>query len=387
MVSATVIEGWYDVERNNFDKRPVDGKDLKLPASTETSYGTMKTPTEGQQSANAADAQQAVCRKQAWAYFNTGIWSTAWVLANVLLTMYNKWGFQQNFRVPVIVTACHCFMSFLVAALRSQLYPRPTVQFQEVWRHCVLYAGFNAVFLSCNNWAIMILHPATVEVLKTVQPTIQVIVAFGIEGVQIDARRMGALGLLIVFSVATSWNPTHFDSVGFSLVFVALVCMALRQSFTGLIFKSGITAWDTILYTQGLSALFLVLPGLALEYKQMDEIRSSGRTQECLLWVVSSSVMAIFYLFTSFGLQRVTDSIYMTIAGKIKNVVLIIVSTVFVSISFRWYQVVGMVGTLAAAAMYTFLSIDTKPKRGIKTSEYVKVTEDRGNDRSQVRRL
>ena len=111
------------------------------------------------------------------------------------------------------------------------------------------------------------------------------------------------------------------------------------------------------------------------------------RTQECLLWVVSSSVMAIFYLFTSFGLQRVTDSIYMTIAGKIKNVVLIIVSTVFVSISFRWYQVVGMVGTLAAAAMYTFLSIDTKPKRGIKTSEYVKVTEDRGNDRSQVRRL
>ena len=299
-----------------------------------------------------------------WSYVETILWSTAWVAANVFLTMYNKWGFQRAYSVPVFLTCSHCFASFFIAAFRSLFVKRTPnrVPLRDVWKQCVLYAIFNAIFLSCNNWAIMRLHPATVEVLKTFQPVVQVIIAMGVEGYMIDGPKIGTLALLTGFSVLTTYNPTHFDLQGFSMVFVALIAMALRQSYTGLIFKKGLKAWDTILYTQGISAIFLVPPTLFLETSKIVALAQSPDANVFWYWIIGGSATAVFYLFTSFGLQRITDSIYMTIAGKIKNVVIIIVSSVFIHIQFESFQIVGMIGTLFAAALYTYLTIEGAKK-------------------------
>eukprot|EP01052_Picozoa_sp_SAG31_P005507 SAG31_NODE_243_length_19342_cov_12.906459_10_plen_195_part_00 len=114
-------------------------------------------------------------------YVQTIVWSTAWVAANVFLTMYNKWGFQRSYSTPVFLTGVHCLACYLIALARSAVVkPTPNrARMSEVWKQCVLYALFNAIFLSCNNWAIMRLHPATVEVLKTFQPVVQVVIAIG----------------------------------------------------------------------------------------------------------------------------------------------------------------------------------------------------------------
>lgn len=142
------------------------------------------------------------------------------------------------------------------------------------------------------------------------------------------------------------------------MVFLALVAMALRQSYTGLIFKRGLKAWDTILYTQGISALFLLAPSVLLEFSKIESLLLGPESETYVTWVVGGASTAVFYLFTSFALQRITDSIYMTIAGKIKNVVIIVVSAAVIHIHFEPFQMVGMVGTLFSAAMYTYFTIE-----------------------------
>eukprot|EP01050_Picozoa_sp_SAG11_P031778 SAG11_NODE_10023_length_862_cov_1.099607_1_plen_152_part_01 len=76
-------------------------------------------------------------RSCVWSYIETVLWSTAWVSANVFLTLYNKWGFQRNYSVPVFLTSFHCFLSFLVAYIRSFCFPVQAFPIRDVLCPCV----------------------------------------------------------------------------------------------------------------------------------------------------------------------------------------------------------------------------------------------------------
>ena len=266
--------------------------------------------------------------------------------------------------VPVFVASfLRQFLAFLALAawLYAQKSPMPTIERRD-WG-VLLIQGVVGIFLFSifALYGLKFTQAIDANIITSTTPLSMMLIAVLLLGERLTARRVGALALALLGTLAINVLGTHESGarqsvwLGNTLVVLAVLAEGVFFGFGKLLRSPISSAWLSLILTAIGSALFLPF---ALYSVATAELTQVPWTTWLLVLYSGVALTAFGVVLMNRGLQQVPAS-NASIFTALMPVSGVVLSVIFLNETFRWYHGLGMLLVLAAMALVVFEKKDT----------------------------
>ncbi|KAL3898798.1 MAG: hypothetical protein SGCHY_002499 [Lobulomycetales sp.] len=308
-----------------------------------------------------------------------------WFTASLTLSLYNKYLFSAshyNFKYPLFTTTMHTLIQFVLSYLVTLLMPSmaptqsPTAR-QYFLR--ILPCGFaTGVDIGLSNNSLRFVTLTFYTMVKSSAPVFVLLFAF-IFRLETPTFKLCAIILVIVFGVYLMVSDeTSFHLLGYILVQIATVCSGLRWALTQVLLKSDSMGMNgnpvaTNLYLSPLMALSLFIASVFTE--RLDLIFASRFFSSLpdALWILGAigfgGILAFFMLISEYMLINCTSVVTFSVAGIVKEVLTITVSSFIFGDRFTSRAGLGLLVSIGGIMWYNYYRTHEMWKNHVQESQ------------------
>lgn len=257
-----------------------------------------------------------------------------WIMLGYAMILYNKLILSTwNFNFPFFLILCHT----ILATIFTQFLSRTTELLPAVREGSVKFSDFVLkifpyVFCSCtslilSNKVYIYLSLGYIQMLKAIMP-VPLLLMYFVSG----KEKMSFLQFLIVVTIScgvmmTSIGELQFSLIGFYIQISAVLSDCLRVFLLDVVLKDlQLDSLSMLFYTAPTLSVLLGIGFFIFEYQDFPFERLD-RNFSIVLFI--SGILAFSLNLSIFILVKNTSSLIMTLAGPIKDFLLIMTSVVF----------------------------------------------------------
>lgn len=312
------------------------------------SYGTQLQPTAQPRQSNSGT-------------FKALVLLCLFFFANVVISVFNKWLFNGPLRVPFFVTMSHQVIIFGLCLCISPFVNIVRIDSWSVYFKVLTIPCFFVFNIGLNNLSLLYTTLALNQLIRSFGPVVVAVFAYLIEGKHQSGPSCAAILFLVLgvtLSVATS---PDLEPMGTSICLASVLGSALQTVMVSYLKVVRMDPINIIYHTSLISAT-LLLPGMLLlgEHTQlMKHVEEDG------IWTVvgltlGGGLIAFSYNLILLAFIQTTSSVYSSVAGSFKTILVIAASFLFFHQRLTTWSVVGIL--IACVAFVTHSLIMVKEK-------------------------
>lgn len=259
-----------------------------------------------------------------------------WISLGYSMILYNKLILSSwNFNFPFFLILCHTILATILTQILAQVAPpslmagvhEGKVKWNDYFRKIFPYVFCSCSSLVLSNKVYVYLSLGYIQMLKAIMPVPLLLMYFAS-----GREKLSVLQLLIVVTISfgvmmTSIGELHFSIVGFTIQIAAVTSDCLRVFLLDVVLKDlNLDSLSMLYYTAPTLSCLLAVGFFIFEYETFPFERLDGPFAAVLVF---SGIIAFSLNLSIFILVSSTSSLIMTLAGPIKDFLLIMTSVVF----------------------------------------------------------
>jgi drug/metabolite transporter (DMT)-like permease len=306
------------------------------------------------------------------------IWISLYFAANLMLTIHNKWVMSKTgFDFPWILTAIHITMSGIGSYILDSIYlgkrKSGTFGLKEETRALLAFSFLYALNIAISNLSLSFVSLALHQVIRSSTPLFTVIFDFFMRKQKIKRVEIISLAPVVLGVVLATIKQGNSPELKFDIEY--LLALSLTTFGVALSAMKGIATnamlneynpleliWKTAIFSSVQCVAFGYLAG---------EIKGIGIMADSLhdRWPLAREVLlngffAFLLNWVSFTANAKTSALTMTVAGNVKQALLIILAIYIFSIKVSFLNIIGIVITLLGGLWYSLLKYNEKRTKG-----------------------
>lgn len=289
-------------------------------------------------------------------------WIAAYFVANLALTVHNKWVLNSlNFNSPWLLTAVHVMVSGIGAKAVRTVQGNSESMKREVlsWREKAILLGFSALYtlnIAISNVGLLYVSLAFHQVVRSSGPVATVVLEWALYRQTCSRQAFLALLLVVVGVILASIHElrglTETSLLGVSLTTFGVLLAALKNIATCRIMAGPLKL--SPLHVLDCMMLPCTLQCLMYAYVAGEFSSFSTITPTASISLLVNGIMAFALNYTSFTASAVTGPLAMTVVANVKQAVLVALVIVLFDQEVGVLSAVGIATTLVGGALYSF---------------------------------
>eukprot|EP00930_Biecheleria_cincta_P085612 TRINITY_DN7499_c0_g1_i2.p1 TRINITY_DN7499_c0_g1~~TRINITY_DN7499_c0_g1_i2.p1 ORF type:complete len:498 (-),score=65.07 TRINITY_DN7499_c0_g1_i2:374-1867(-) len=286
--------------------------------------------------------------------------SSCYILASTVMIESNKWLMQAtHYPYPLTMTAGHMLVSTVLANVLRFFCPSafPALATIDInWRFCLKFLPIGAFFalsIVCGNAAYQHLSVAFLQIMK--ESNIAVVYCLSVVvGLESLLRCSVTLLVITLFgAVLAVLNEMHFDMIGFLIQLTSSLSEASKVVIQGVL-MSGSAKLDPltmVLFMAPACLLIISIPMLISDAHRLPEIA----THLQIYWPIIALNACLAFVLNVIVAQCIKhlSPIGFLLAGVVKDIAIILISTAFLGESLTIQQDIGFCIALIGVGLYS----------------------------------
>lgn len=266
----------------------------------------------------------------------------SWLTLNIALTLYNKWLFvEAGFPFPLLVTLSHSAVGILLG-LSTFFVENSAVR--TAWKQLLTLSVLFCISIASGNVSLMYIHVSTFQLIKALTPVFQVFVSYFIEHRTYPMSTLTMIPVIVVGCCLALYKPPDWNPTGYALAFVSSVTGAFQASVSAILMHDMKVDIFSAWLWNSIGSFFLLIPFVYLiEWEQIQEDWVVTDTSTMAWYLVLGMVLAMAYNICNYAFIRATSSVYCSIAGLVKVVMMIILSYYFYPVQLESFHIIGII--------------------------------------------
>lgn len=278
------------------------------------------------------------------------------------MILYNKLILSSwNFNFPFFLILCHTILATILTQILARIAPpslmagvhEGKVQWNDYLRKIFPYVFCSCSSLVLSNKVYVYLSLGYIQMLKAIMPVPLLLMYFAS-----GREKLSVLQLVIVVTISfgvmmTSIGELHFSMVGFMIQISAVISDCLRVFLLDVVLKDlNLDSLSMLYYTAPTLSCLLTVGFFIFEYANFPFERLDGPFAAVLVF---SGIIAFSLNLSIFILVSSTSSLIMTLAGPIKDFLLIMTSVIFFNSPLSPIQVTLIISLYCIVLMIALL--------------------------------
>ena len=297
-------------------------------------------------------------------------WITLYFATNLMLTIHNKWVMSKTgFDFPWILTAIHITMSGIGSYFLDsiQIGKRSNRFFgsREEIKPLVAFSFLYSLNIAVCNLSLTFVSLALHQVLRSSTPLFTVILDYFIRKRKVNRTEIASLAPVVLGIVLATLKPAKsqeqkFDVAYMSAISVTIFGVALSATkgiATNIMLAGPYNPleliWKTAIFSSVQCVLFGYLmgeiEGIRYKCESLHNPWPLGRE------VLFNGILAFFLNWVSFTANAKTSALSMTVAGNVKQALLIIFAIYIFNTKVSFLNIVGIAVTLLGGLWYSLI--------------------------------
>lgn len=309
-----------------------------------------------------------------------GIWVFLYFLANLALTIHNKWVLSRiNFRYPWILTALHIGVSgigsWIVCRFNSGIQQQTLDR--EAWIKLLGFSILYALNIAMSNVSLAHVSLSFHQIVRSSVPVfILVLEAAWLTKRHSTGRKLSLIPLVLGVSLATveEFKDVSCTMIGFLLTLIGVALAALKGVVTNILMVGPLKMHPLqVIYTMALPATIqcIIYGAVAGELKSIRSLFSrlhyeavtveasggpvSFPVGSILFKLLINGLLAFVLNWVSFTANKKTSALTMTVVANVKQVFSIGLAIYIFSTPLTLTKLLGIGLTLAGATWYRYI--------------------------------
>jgi len=309
--------------------------------------------------------------------FGVGIWVLLYFLANLALTIHNKWVLSRiNFRFPWSLTALHIGVSGLGSWIfcAASSIPKKNIDF-EAWKSLLSFSVLYALNIAMSNVSLAYVSLSFHQIIRSSVPAVILLIEWGwLAKSHPSSRKLSLIPLILGVIMATvgEFRDVEFTTIGLILTLIGVFLAALKGVTTNLLMVGPLKMHplQVISYMAGPAALQCILYGFVVgEVSSISSLlkRLSGDATlvakhggpveypviSLLGKLAVNGLLAFILNWVSFTANKKTSALTMTVVANVKQVVSIAMAIYIFHTELSSVKLLGIVLALGGATWYS----------------------------------
>jgi hypothetical protein len=293
------------------------------------------------------------------------VWLGLWLLNNVAVTLLNKAAFASvHFNYPMTLSLIHMLCSGLGCRIFYTRSSTKTLS-SEARNQILLFSIIFTLNIAVGNVSLKFVSVNFNQVMRSLVPGLTLLVGLWQGKPFTLIRALSVLPIIVGVAMACFGDMTY-SAFGFLVTLACIILAAAKVVFGGEMLRGEaqlqpmeLLDWMAPLAAAQCLVLALCTGELAAIFNSWEEVNTRG------VWtMVFSSGLASFTLnISSLIANKLTSPLTLCIAANVKQVLMIVVSTIVFQTEVTVLNGMGILLVLLASANYSFITLnETKVK-------------------------
>jgi len=296
-------------------------------------------------------------------------WLALWMLNNIGVTMLNKAAFAQvDFRFPYALStvhmACNVIGTQAFFALSDQQKPKQLDGSQ--WKMILFFSLLFSLNIAIGNVSIFVATIAFNQVFRSLVPGIVMVMSIVFFGKVVSSKRKYTVCYIVVGVALASFGDLTFSYVGLFFTSLCVLLAALKVLMSNHLLTGDLKLHPVDLLSKMCPLALLQIGLLSVAtgevgeiIRRFDTLLESGAFEVVLL----SGIVSFSLNLLSLQANKMTSALTLCIAANVKQVLLIVVGTMYFNTPVTLTNALGTVIVLAASTRYSILGVTEQLSR------------------------
>lgn len=277
-----------------------------------------------------------------------------WICMSMAVILFNKFLYTGYFKYPLTLTTIHMgFATLATTALRAAgKLQVPALGWSFNLKNVLPIGVLFAFSLGFSNVAAVKLSVSFIQMIKALTPMITLAIAVGMGMEKASAALVAIVSAMCVGVGIASYGEIEFDSLGVMLQLASISCEAARLVVTQKLLQASLPKGSSPLVSISLFApwsfLFLLPVAITKEPAAIDALMAGNTGLVVLLNTATAFTLNIAVVI----LVSQTSGLTLTLAGIVKDIMLIVASIGLFGNPITYVQVAGYSLALYGLNMY-----------------------------------
>ncbi|KAL6069346.1 hypothetical protein QOT17_007609 [Balamuthia mandrillaris] len=324
-----------------------------------------------------------------------GLAALSWIVLNIGLSFINKYLFDvEDFKYPIFIILLGTVVTFLGTLFLMYVPPLLSSGWDVVgnievmnvlqhWRLLCMLAFLHAATTALSNISMVFISISLGQIIKATTPALTMLLSKVFENKPSSPRLVTATMIIIVGAAITvSKSPEFYGQHVHEHLFGLLCSVLSTGAGAGQVVVSAIllqqvdvSSWGLLLTTCIPTMLFLFPPFLYFEFPRLISSPSSSSPLTSphdhtltFFLVAIGGIGAFCYTLSAYLLIQYTSSIYSSIIGNLKVVLLVFLSMFVFGTQWNAFNMTGVVIALFGFLLYNYFKMTEPPLSSLPSS-------------------
>ena len=289
-----------------------------------------------------------------------------WILNSGTMIMFNKWILSgdgsddyDGFPFPMFLTAYHMAFATIVTQILSKVKPdlfpsRATVNMTpNTYARTIVPIGvcFAASLVFCNK-AYIYLSVAFIQMIKAMTPVAVLMLSFFFELERPSFIYIAIISAISLGVAIASYGELRFNMTGFIYQWMGLACESTRLVLVNVLLSGRGLKLDPLSSLYYIAPVCMVLNATACFLFEYSKIPSGAVAQLGLVVLLLNGLVAFCLNLAVVFLIKNASSLVLTLAGVVKDILIISISMFLFSAPVSFIQAFGYTFAIAGLVLY-----------------------------------
>ncbi|KAI9044839.1 TPT-domain-containing protein [Aspergillus affinis] len=314
-----------------------------------------------------------------------------WIGLSSSVILFNKWVlFSAKFDFPLFLTSWHMtfatVMTQILAHFTDKLDSRHKVPMTPVtYTKAIVPIGIMfSLSLICGNLAYLYLSVSFIQMLKATNAVATLLATWAFGIAPANMRTLGNVMLIVVGVVIASFGEVKFDMFGFLIQIGGIIFEALRLVMVQRLLSSSEFKMDPLVSLYYFAPACAVTNGVVTYFYELPRLTMGDINNLGVATLVANALVAFLLNVSVVLLIGKTSAVVLTMAGILKDILLVVASMVIFLDPVTLQQFFGYSIALAGLVYY---KLGAEKMRSLTTDVRLQVGEYRRDNPAKVKGL